>query len=78
MKGRERERERGGGGGKGGHCSSCISEAEHSTLEKLYNCQILHRSFIVSLYYWLTGLIPNSGIPDSEVTIANFPYIKEE
>ena len=38
------------------HCSSCISNSDHSSLEKLYNCQILHRSFIIFLYCWLTDL----------------------
>ena len=58
LKGREKERDKerekgeGGGGGGGGeeHQSSGISEAEHPSLETLYNCHTLHRSFIVLLY----------------------------
>ena len=64
---RERERERGGGGGgreRENTKSSCISKAEHPNLGKLYNGQVL-----LFCLLWLTGLVPNSGIPNSEVTL---------
>ena len=45
----EGERRGEGGLGKKEHRSSCISEAGHPSLEKLYNCQLQLRYFIVLL-----------------------------